>query len=193
MSSNASSPSTNTVVTTVRRPACVPSRGSDAGGLSRKCRSASCRSAAGDEGNDDVGGVAVEVLTSTVVDSCGAGVGVAGGELDIAERYAGVECGHDEGGAAACVGGRCRDPLVCRSIGPSGERCVDRGVGCPVGEGSGLGIVHRRRDRWFVPCGARAESSLACFPYRGCGACGDHVRSRGLRCWLRTPRTRAVH
>ena len=63
--------------------------------LSSMCRPAPCWSAAGDEGNDDVRGVAVEVLTSAVVHGCGAG----GGELDIAERYAGVECGHDEGGA----------------------------------------------------------------------------------------------
>ena len=53
-------------------------------------------SAAGDEGHDDVGGVAVEVLAATVVDRGGSRVGVAGGELHVAERDAGVEGGHDE-------------------------------------------------------------------------------------------------
>jgi hypothetical protein len=56
-------------------------------------------SAAGDEGDDDVGGVAVEVLSSPVVDGCSAWVGVAGGDLDVSERDAGVESGHDEPGA----------------------------------------------------------------------------------------------
>src|ERR1017187_5597859 len=53
-------------------------------------------SAAGDERHDDVGGVAVEVLAATVVDRGGSGGGVAGGELQVAERDAGVEGGHDE-------------------------------------------------------------------------------------------------
>ena len=57
------------------------------------------RSAAGDEGDDDVGSVAVEVRASPVVDGGGAGVGVAGGDLDVAERDAGIEGGHDERGA----------------------------------------------------------------------------------------------
>src|SRR4051794_25870270 len=56
-------------------------------------------SAAGDEGDDDVGGVAVEVGASAVIDGGGAGVGVAGGDLDVAERDAGIEGGHDERGA----------------------------------------------------------------------------------------------
>jgi hypothetical protein len=56
-------------------------------------------SAAGDEGDDDVGGVAVEVLSSPVVDGCSAWVGVAGGDLDVSERDAGVQGGHDESGA----------------------------------------------------------------------------------------------
>ena len=63
------------------------------------CRSASCRSAAGDEGHDDVGGIGSR---SSDVDGrrwLWCGVYVASRELDIAERYAGVECGHDEGGA----------------------------------------------------------------------------------------------
>ncbi|MCP3878355.1 MAG: hypothetical protein GY701_08175 [Sulfitobacter sp.] len=39
---------------------------------------------AGDVGDDDVGGVAVEVVASVVVDGGGAGVGVVGGGLDFA-------------------------------------------------------------------------------------------------------------
>jgi hypothetical protein len=41
------------------------------------------RLSADDEGNYDVGGVAVEVLASSVVDGGGAGVGVSGGNLDV--------------------------------------------------------------------------------------------------------------
>ena len=41
------------------------------------------RSAAGDEGDDDVGGVAIEVLAASVVDGRGAGVGVTSGDLDV--------------------------------------------------------------------------------------------------------------
>ena len=56
-------------------------------------------SAAGDEGDHDVGGVAVEVLSAAVVDRRGSGIGVAGGELHVAQGHAGVERGHDERGA----------------------------------------------------------------------------------------------
>ena len=56
-------------------------------------------SAAGNESDHDVGGVAVEVLAAPVVDGCGAGVGVTGGDLDISQRDAGVEGGHDERGS----------------------------------------------------------------------------------------------
>jgi hypothetical protein len=40
-------------------------------------------SAASYEGDDDVGGVSVEVLASPVVDGGGSGVGVTGGDLDV--------------------------------------------------------------------------------------------------------------
>src|SRR5258708_7893633 len=53
-------------------------------------------SAAGDVGDDDVGGVAVEVLAASVVDGGGSRVGVTGGDLDVSERYPCVEGGHDE-------------------------------------------------------------------------------------------------
>ena len=43
--------------------------------------------------------MAVEVLAASVVDGGGAWVGVTGGELDVAQWDAGVECGHDERGA----------------------------------------------------------------------------------------------
>jgi len=56
-------------------------------------------SAAGDEGDNDVCGVAVEVLSASIVDRGGARVGVAGGELNVAQGDAGVEGGHDECGA----------------------------------------------------------------------------------------------
>jgi hypothetical protein len=45
---------------------------------------------AGDEGDHDVGGVAVEVLSPPVVDRGGARVGVAGGELDVSQGHPGV-------------------------------------------------------------------------------------------------------
>jgi len=57
---------------------------------------------AGDEGGDDVGGVAVEGHSCSVVAHGGARVGVAGCFLDVAEGYAGVEGGGDEG-VAQCV------------------------------------------------------------------------------------------
>jgi hypothetical protein len=42
------------------------------------------RLASGDERDDNVGGVAVEVFTSAVVDGGGAKIGVTGGDLDVA-------------------------------------------------------------------------------------------------------------
>jgi hypothetical protein len=63
---------------------------------SQKCRSRSMpRSTAGHEGHDDVGGVAVEVLPSPVVDGRGAGIGVTSGDLDVSQRDTGVKGGHD--------------------------------------------------------------------------------------------------
>ena len=48
-------------------------------------------SAAGDESDHDVGGMAVEVLASPVIDGRGSGVGGTGGDLDVSKRDAGVE------------------------------------------------------------------------------------------------------
>jgi hypothetical protein len=53
-------------------------------------------STAGDEGDDDVCGVAVEVLAAPVIDGRSPGVGVTSGDLDVPERDASVEGGHDE-------------------------------------------------------------------------------------------------
>lgn len=53
-------------------------------------------SGAGDEGDDDVGGVPIEVLASPVVHRGRSWIGVAGGYLDFSEGYAGVKGGHDE-------------------------------------------------------------------------------------------------
>ena len=67
--------------------------------MTPRCRSKSVSavgSAASDERYDNVGGVAVEVLASAVIDGRGARVGVAGGDLNIPERDTGVEGGHDE-------------------------------------------------------------------------------------------------
>lgn len=50
----------------------------------------------GHEGNDDVGGVAVEVLAPIVVHRRRPRVGVAGGDLDFSEGNAGVQRTHDE-------------------------------------------------------------------------------------------------
>ena len=60
------------------------------------CRRAVGGSAACYEGDDDVGGVAVEVWSASVVDGGGSWVGVAGGELNVSEGDSGVEGGHDE-------------------------------------------------------------------------------------------------
>ena len=60
------------------------------------CRMAVVGSAACYEGDDDVGGVTVEVLSASVVDGGGARVSVAGGKLHVSERDAGVKRSHDE-------------------------------------------------------------------------------------------------
>jgi hypothetical protein len=57
------------------------------------------RSTPGHKGNNDVGGVTIEVGASPVVVGRGAGVLVAGGELDVAQRHTGVEGRHDESGS----------------------------------------------------------------------------------------------
>jgi hypothetical protein len=48
--------------------------------------------------------VTVEVLAAMVIDRGGSGVGVAGRDLHIAQRDAGVEGGHDERGARSMCG-----------------------------------------------------------------------------------------
>jgi hypothetical protein len=51
---------------------------------------------AGEEGGHDVGGVPVERDSGPVVAHGGAGIGVAGGLLHVAERHPGVQGGGDE-------------------------------------------------------------------------------------------------
>jgi len=48
--------------------------------------------------NDDISGMAIEIGPATVVDRRDPRVLMAGGELDIPERNAGIESGHDESG-----------------------------------------------------------------------------------------------
>ena len=55
-------------------------------------------STAGNERDDDVCGMSVEVLTSSVIDRRRPRIGMSGGDLDIAQRNTGVERGHDEPG-----------------------------------------------------------------------------------------------
>ena len=50
----------------------------------------------GDEGDDDVGGVLVEVRSPVVVADGGPWVGVSGGDLHVSEGDAGFEGRHDE-------------------------------------------------------------------------------------------------
>ncbi len=52
-----------------------------------------------DEGHDDVGGVAVEVLAAPVVDGGGARIGVARSDLHVPQRHSSIQGGHDEGGS----------------------------------------------------------------------------------------------
>ena len=52
--------------------------------------------AADDEGDHDVDGVTIEVLAAMLDGGC-PGIGVPGGQLDLSERYSGVETGgHDD-------------------------------------------------------------------------------------------------
>src|SRR5918994_467172 len=60
-------------------------------------------SAAGDERDDDVGGVAVEVLAAPVVDGRGSGGGVTGGDLDVSQRCAGRGVGRHGAAGSALV------------------------------------------------------------------------------------------
>ena len=64
--------------------------------------------------------MAVEVLASSVIDRCRAGVGVAGGELHVTQRNTGIERGHTESStkhvgvdvSEACVFADRSDPPV---------------------------------------------------------------------------------
>ena len=115
-----------------------------------------------DEGDDDVGGVAVEILASPVVDRGGSGVGVSCGELHVAQRDTGIEGGHDERRAEhvrvhrpdaglladrsdPTVGGASVEALTVRA---GQDRAV---VAFTDGEVDGAGGArHERNGRWFV-------------------------------------------
>ncbi len=58
---------------------------------------ASVSGARGHVGGEDVVGVPVEVVAGPVIAGGGAGIGVPGGDLDIAQVDPGVEHGRDEG------------------------------------------------------------------------------------------------
>jgi hypothetical protein len=62
----------------------------------RRCALAVISLAAGDEGDNHEGRMAVEVLAAAVVDRGRPRVGMASRELDIAQRNTGDEGGHDE-------------------------------------------------------------------------------------------------
>jgi hypothetical protein len=66
-------------------------------------------STSSDECGDNVSSAAVEVLAAMVVDGRGPGVGVAGGELNLAQGHPGIERGHDERGPEH-VGVDCAQP-----------------------------------------------------------------------------------
>ena len=56
-------------------------------------------SSSGDERDDDVRSVAIEVLAAPVVDRGRARVGMASSDLHVPQRHTGIERRHDERGA----------------------------------------------------------------------------------------------
>ena len=127
---------------------------------------------AGDEGGDDVGGVAVEGDSSSVVTHCGARVGVAGGFLDVTEGDAGVEGGGDERVTQGVGSDSFRDP------GTAGDATHDAGGGVTVEPFP----VRPEEDRAFAaftdgevngasgPWGEGNEDGLGAFAEDGQGA-----------------------
>ena len=55
------------------------------------------KSSARNEGNDDIGGMAIEVGTTSVIDCRGARIFMTSSELHVSQRHAGVERCHHEG------------------------------------------------------------------------------------------------
>ena len=101
------------------------------------------RSRTGDERDDDVRGVAVEVLSSAVVDRCRSRVCVSRCELHVSKRYAGVECGHDERGSEHV-----------RMNGADTRASADRAdppMGSPTIEPAAVTTDKNRTGRSFVP------------------------------------------
>ena len=69
----------------------------------------------------------VEVLAGSVVAHRCSRVGVAGGDLDVAEGYSGVERGHDERGSQHVGMDAVEACLVTDRADPIGRRCGCRG------------------------------------------------------------------
>ena len=107
----------------------------------------------GDERDDDVGGVSVEVLASPVVDDGGPGISVAGGDLDVAKRDAGVKGGHDEGGSEH-VGVYQAEP------GPLADGADSSMSGTPVGGWSEGHAISNRA--WRAPFRRAPRPSCPC-------------------------------
>ena len=149
---------------------------------------------AGDEGGDDVGGVAVEGDPGPVVAHGGAGVGVAGGFLHVAQRDPGVERGGDERvaqrvrsdplGDPGAAGDPAHDPAGGVAVEPAavgGEE--DRSFAAFAdGQVDGAGGAGRERDGDDLAALAQdGEGAVAAFE-------AERVRCR--RRWLRRPAAR---
>jgi hypothetical protein len=126
----------------------------------RQSRALSGSGSGGHEGGEDVVGVSVEVLAGAVVAHGGAWVGVAGGDLDVADADAGVEHGGDESVqkhvrmqpriSIPAVAARRRSRRVAACwVHPGAERVahdrtVAAAVDCPI---DGLSDGRRQRDQ----------------------------------------------
>ena len=117
---------------------------------------------------------------------------MAGGELDVAERYAGVECSHDEGGAQhvwvddaesrsfadrsdPAVSGASIEALVVLS---AKDRALASLADCEI-DGSGR-AGHERNHRWLVALTEDAERAVTAFEPEvfdvGCARLGHVAR-----------------
>ncbi len=75
-------------------PRCRTARYEKCGDLWERVRQAPATNS-----DHNVGRVLVEVLAAVVVHGCRSGIGMTGGDLDIAKWNPGVEGAHDEGGS----------------------------------------------------------------------------------------------
>src|SRR3954447_23893646 len=118
-------------------------------------------SVVGHGGGDFVGGVAAEVVAGAVVAAGGAGVGVADGVLDVAQRDAFVQGGGDEGGAHRVRA----DAVGAGDAGLAGEAADEAPGGDPVEGGAGGGGEDR-------PLGAVADAGVERDEHAGGEQCG---------------------